>query len=192
MIKYTESQLEKLKKWIISLIDLAMVNDGRVFTKAENGASKIWSVDQEFSQLIYDAVNKATDTMYSSVMRVYPHKDFANDVKKIFFKVVDYSLGYYNTVENMKLLTVHSKKIIELAENQMPLAFKKATETNPLFSKVNYDKEKAFNYKARSIYRLYGETAQGYKLLIELIKESFGDVFRDMILSIQLKDFNKR
>ena len=192
MIKYTESQLERLKQWILSLIDLAMVNDGQVFTKAENGASKIWSVDQEFSQLIYDAVNKATDAMYYSSMKVYSHKDFASDLKNIFYKVVDYSLGYYNTVENIKFLTVHSQKIIELAESQIPLAFKKATETNPLFKKVNYDKEKAFNYKARSIYRLYGETAQGYKLLIELIKESFGDLFKDMILSLQLKDFNKR
>ncbi len=191
MIKYTESQLEKLKKWIISLIDLAMVNDARVFTKAENGASKIWSVDQDFAQCIYDAVNKATDTMYSSGMRVYPHKDFANELKKIFYKAVDYSFGYYNTLENLKILQVHSAEIIKHAQIHSSIAFKKSTESNPFIKKINYDKEKAFNNKARAILRLYGETSQGYNELINLVKESFGDIFRDILISLKLKDFSK-
>ena len=108
---------------------------------------------------------------------------------------VNGSLGIYirqkHFSENIKFLMIHSKQIIQCAKSLMPLAFKKSTESNPVFKKVNYDLEKAFINNARSIQRLYGETPEGYRRLINLIEESFGNLFKIMIISIQLKDFSK-
>ncbi len=190
MIVFDETQLEKLKNWIVTLIKMAREYDGRVITKAENGALKISSYDSEFAQGIYDAIEKLTQAMYLMNERARPYLLFEKDLINIFNKSVDYSLGYYNTTENLKLLMVHSQQIIKCAKNLMPIAFKKSTESSPIFQKVNYDLEKAFINNARSIHRLYGETPDGYNRLITLVQESFGNLFKIMIISIQLKDFS--
>ena len=191
MIKYTENQLEKLKNWIVTLIKMARQYDGRVITKAENGAIKISTYDRELAKGIQDAVEKLTQAMYLMNERERPYLLFEKDLISIFKKAVDNSLGKDNTAENIKLLTVHSQMIIKCAENSNPIAFKKSIEVNALFNKINSQISKDFINKAKAALFAYGETEQGYKKLISIVQDSFGSLFKYMIIAIQLKDFNK-
>ncbi len=191
MIKYTENQLEKLKNWIVTLIKMARQYDGRVITKAENGAIKISTYDRELAKGIQDAIEKLTQAMYLMNERERPYLLFEKDLISIFKKLVDNSLGKDNTTENIKLLTVHSQMIIKCAKNSNPIAFKKSIEVNALFNKINSQISKDFINKAKAALFAYGETEQGYKKLISIVQDSFGSLFKYMIIAIQLKDFSK-
>ena len=188
---FTVNELEKLKTWISTLIKMARQYDGRVITKAENGAIKISSYDREFANGIYNAVEKLTQAMYLMNERERPYLLFEKDLINIFKKAVDNSLGKDNTSENIKMLVVHSEKIIECAKNSNPIAFKKSIEVNALFNKINSQISKDFINKAKAALFAYGETEQGYKKLISIVQESFGNLFKYMLTAIQLKDFNK-